>query len=382
MSSDRLAPLHGTVSNPSRTPRNEVGGLAVFEGVLMRSRTGFAIAVRRRDGRIELSQFPFASLVSRSRTLGLPVLRGAAALGEMMVIGTRALRYSSAMSEEEEEPEPSSLGRVIVLSLGLMMALLVLLPNLLASISIGLFSPGLVEADHPFLFNVVSGLWRLIAILVYIAAISLNDDIRRVFEYHGAEHKAVLALEEGRDVTVDRARRHDTLHPRCGTTLLALIAIVAIPVFALLDVVLHHSISGYPEWHYIPRKLVQVGGHLLVAPLAIGIGFELIKHCSRQPGRWYSRALLWPGFLLQRLTTRQPNDEQLEVAIAALLGALAIGPHDRQTRTWSIRGLEDDPSAPGYRPRSPARPAASGTGSALEDSGEQTDGKGTANDPE
>lgn len=381
MSSDRLAPLHGTVSNPSRTPRNEVGGLAVFEGVLMRSRTGFAIAVRRRDGRIKLSQFPFASLISRSRTMGLPVLRGAAALGEMMVIGTRALRYSSAMVDDEE-PEESSLGRVIVLSLALMMALLVLLPNVLASISIGLFAPGIVEADHPFLFNVVSGLWRLIAILVYIAAISINSDIRRVFEYHGAEHKAVLALEEGGDVTVDRARRHDTLHPRCGTTLLALIAIVAVPVFALLDVALHLYVSGYPDWHYVPRKVAQVGGHLLVAPLAIGIGFELIKHCSRRPRRWYSRVLLWPGFLLQRLTTRQPNDEQIEVAIAALLGALAIGPHDRRMRTWSILGLEDDPSAPGYRPRSPARPAAPGTGSALEESVDQTDGKGTVNGSE
>lgn len=366
------APIHfeGSIPNASRTPRNEVGGLAVFEGVLMRSRTGFAIAVRRKNGAITVRQFPYASLVYKRRGWGFPVVRGAAALAEMMVIGTRALRYSSDMIDESQEEErketsPKRLAFLLFNSLLMVAALFVLLPNVGASAImhytvlndwLNLSEPGNAEADYPFLFNIISGVIRLALLAAYILGLAISPDIRRVFQYHGAEHKSVLALEEGKDVSVARAREHDTIHPRCGTTLLALAAILSIIVFAAADEILRLYVSGYPGWHYVLQKSIQLGAHLVALPLIIGLSFELVKYCGRRWDLKWCRWMLWPGLLFQRLTTRQPDDHQLEVAIVALFGALAIPSYERGIRTYTVRGLEDDESAPGYVPQSPARP--------------------------
>ncbi len=361
----------------------------------MRSRTGFAIAIRHRDGTITLRQIPLAALSARKGPLGLPVVRGAAALGDMMLIGTQALRYSSNLLEDEEdrirgkktEDRPSNLPAIIAWSLGLMLLLLVLIPNLLSNV-VGswLGANHLFETDHPLLFNLLAGVMRLFVIVVYILAISLNHEVRRVFEYHGAEHKAVSNLGEGRDVTVGRARIHDTLHPRCGTTLLALVAIVSVFAFSITDYLIATRISGFPNWHFIIQKFVQIGGHLLILPIVLGLAFELVKYCARNLRSSFSRVVLAPGFFLQRLTTRQPDDLQLEVAISALFAALAISSRDREIKTWRIRGLEFDESAPGFVPQSPARPAPastspeeSGMGSALDIGAEDSLRKGTAN---
>lgn len=367
------SPIHfeGTIPNESGTPRNEVGGLAVFEGVMMRSRTGFAIAQRLPDGTITLTQFPFASLIQRSRTLRLPFLRGATSLSEMMLIGTRAMNFAAATLDpapaKEDESRGARLGLLILGSLAAMVLLLVVLPNLIVTFAgeaTGLSSVmdadgagGFNELDHPILYNLMTGGVRLLILTGYVAVLSLSADIRRVFEYHGAEHKAVLALEEGRDVTVDRARRHDTLHPRCGTMFLALLAIVSIIGFATGDSFLMLHVSGYPDWSLPWRKCAQFLIHLAILPILVSAVFEFIKFAGSRADRRWVRVLMWPGFLLQRLTTRQPDDRQLEVAIVALFGALAIPRHQRSVETYVVRGLEDDETAPGFVAKSPARPA-------------------------
>jgi uncharacterized protein YqhQ len=352
-----------------------VGGIALFGGVLMLSRTGFAIALRRKDGRISLRQVPFTTFWKRSgrrkRFERFPLLRGAMMHLDMMEIGTKGLRYSSLADEkhmeEPEELDSRRLTMILLSSLLALMGLLVFLPNLLTEF-LGLLAhwSGFLsseamlwfdEAESPIFFNLMAGLIRIGLLLGYVLLLSFDADIRRVFQYHGAEHKAVLALEENRDVTVDRARIHDTLHPRCGTTFLALACLVAVVVFAISDSLLPMLIGSYFERGWFERKFIQLLAHAVMLPVVVGLSFEVLRYCARRTRKPLCRAALWPGFLLQRLTTRHPNDEQLEVAIVALFGALAISPADRDVQRYVVRGLEDDPSAPGYIPRSPARPA-------------------------
>ncbi len=367
------SPIHfdGLIPNASRTPRHEVGGLAVFEGVLMRSRTGFAIAVRREDGAVTVRQFPYASLIQKRRAFGVPFIRGTAALAEMMMLGTRALRYSSSLldndePETEEESSPGRLAFLLTTSLAMMAVVFVAVPEAAAALLFHLpplsdwleIGQGVyTSADYPFLFNLAAGFFRLLVLVGYVASLSFSEEIRRVLQYHGAEHKAVSALEAGRDVTVGRARLHDTLHPRCGTTLLAVLALLAIPIFAIVDTLLRLYVSGYPGWPILGQKAAQVFAHLLVLPFVVGAGFETVKYCARRIDTKWCRWVLWPGMLFQRLTTRQPDDRQLEVAIIALFSALAIHPGEIRISTYTVRGLEDDDTAPGYVKRSPARPA-------------------------
>lgn len=259
------------------------------------------------------------------------------------------------------------MGMLVLTSLVMLVFLLVVLPSLLsAALPHGLAMAGLIAGDAvgsyskagaPLLINLLEGIVRLLVIAGYILLISFDREVRRVFQYHGAEHKAVLALEEGRDVTVGRARGHDTLHPRCGTTFLALLAVVGVVVFFLSDVALAAMFPALAEWPALSQRLAGLGLHILLLPLLIGLCFELIRVAARNQRQRAYRWLLLPGFLLQRLTTRHPNDHQLEVAIVALFGALAIPAWQRKQREWVIRGLEDDESAPGYVQRSPARPA-------------------------
>lgn len=363
--------FHGVIPNASRTPRNEVGGLALFDGVLMRSRTGFATAIRRPDGLIHIRQVPLLTLVERRRVGRIPLLRGAMSLLEMMIIGTKALRESTRPEEDDTPVDPDfesrRMGILLTISIGILVALLILLPVLaslllpLVVTTLGLLGPeaaaSLNKVDSPVVMNLFESVVRIVLILIYLAAISLDGEVRRVFQYHGAEHKAVLALEEGRDVTVDRARRHDTLHPRCGTTFLALLVLASVLVFFFSDILLATAIGGYSEWGGFRRRMAEILLHLILLPFLIGLCFELIRFAARHQGHRFFRALLWPGFVLQRFTTRHPNDHQLEVAIVALFGALAISPAQREAKDWIVRGLEDDESAPGYVPQSPARPA-------------------------
>lgn len=358
--------------------RLELGGQAVIEGVLMRSREGYAVALRRPEGRIVVRQVPWRSFSRRLPLLKFPVVRGVVSLLEMMTIGTRALHWSamefeaglrrkrSPSPDDEEDaaavagPGRLHLAGLIALSLGVAVFLVVVAPSLLAALT-ALLLPlhwyaewrgtlGFSEENHPLAYNVLSGAFRAAILLGYIWLIARNDDVRRVFQYHGAEHKAVRAYEEGVEVTVGRAQAHDTLHPRCGTTFLAVVVLISIVAFAAASASLVAFVGGYPDWGWWQRKGLAFLSHLAVLPLVAGISFELMKFCARHAKKRPCAWILWPGYRLQRLTTRRPDDYQVEVAIVAMLAALAIQPEDRTPQEYVVRGLHDDPSAPGFVP--------------------------------
>lgn len=370
-------PIHfeGCLPNASGTPRGEVGGLAVPSGVMMLSRTGYAIAVRRPDGAVALRQVPFRSL-RRGQKKGTGFLRNAGAALEQFELSRRGLREAQDfLGQEGATPEQansggeqkeSSLGIVLLAAV----AAFVLLPNLLTeALGVLLGQRALLsESASPVLFHLISGGLRILLLVGYLGSLFLNPGMRNIFHYHGAEHKAVLALEEGRDVTVARARRHDTLHRRCGTNFVALLLVLAIIAFPLLDVAWALVLAGWADWHWLGRKVVQLATQGASLPLLALAALELLRWAARQSHTRWGRVIFAPGFALQRLTTQQPSDAQLEVAIVALFGALAISPADRRARDYVVAGLEDDETAPGYRPRSPARPAAAdsppGTGEA------------------
>jgi len=355
-------------------PIDELGGQALVEGVLMRSRYGYAVAVRQGVSRICVRQVPFRSITLSLRFLRLPVIRGAVALLEMLAIGTRALHWSAEMAfgpTTREKAKKDTLPRTarealrqsqllgtVAISFLLVVAMVVIFPNLFAWLT-ALLPPltnwaegrgtlGFSEENHPIAFNLVAGIYRAAIIVGYVAIIARHRDIRRVFQYHGAEHKAVLACEEGLELTVQNAQRHDTLHPRCGTSFIAVVVLLSIIAFSLSSAVLARYVSGFPDWNFLSRKGMTILVHVMLLPIIAGFGYELMKFCAANVQKLPCRVLLAPGLWFQRLTTRQPDARQVEVAIVALLAALDIEPDWKDRREYVVSGLTDDPSAPGY----------------------------------
>jgi uncharacterized protein YqhQ len=288
------------------SPRDApVGGQAVLEGVMMRGVSTWAVAVRREDdGAVDVQSFPLVSWTKRSRLLRLPIVRGVVALAESLRIGFKALGISAnAQLAEDEEPISGPMWALsMVLGLGLAVGLFFVVPVALTS----LFKDQLGSA---FLFWLVEGVVRTVIFLAYLALLSRVRDLRRVFEYHGAEHKTISCFEAGEPLTAERAQRYSRLHPRCGTSFLLIVMIVAIFVFAPL---------GLPDWYLL------VASRILGVPLIAGLSFEVIKFAGRNRRKGWVRTLMWPGMQLQKLTTREPDLAQLAVAIAALEAVLAV----------------------------------------------------------
>ncbi len=297
-----------------------VGGQAVLEGVMMRGVRSWAVAVRkpspdqldgegvREDlndpprGEIAVETFPVKTVMKRHRVLRLPVIRGVIALGESLGIGFKALGISAnAQMPEEEEPISggvwiATIVFALALSVGLFFIVPVTLTNLIKD-----------ELGSAVLFWIVEGILRTLIFLGYLVLISRLRDLRRVFEYHGAEHKTISCYEAGLDLTPENAKRFSRLHPRCGTSFLLIVMIVAIFVFSPLGLM--------PWWALIVSRIVGI-------PLIIGISFELIKLAGKHRRKRWVKALIWPGMKLQLLTTREPDLTQLAVAIAAMESVL------------------------------------------------------------
>jgi uncharacterized protein YqhQ len=277
----------------------------VLEGVMMRGVSTWAVGVRKEEtGEIDVQSFPLVSWTRRHRLLRLPVVRGVVALVESLGIGFKALGISAnAQLDEDEEPISGGMwAGTIVVALLFAVGLFFVVPVGVTS----LFKDALGSA---FLFWLVEGLLRTAIFLGYIALISRLRELRRVFEYHGAEHKTISCYEAGEPLTPANAARYSRLHPRCGTSFLLIVMIVAIFVFAPL---------GLPEWYLL------VGSRIVGVPLIAGLSFEVIKWAGRNRARGWVRGLMWPGMQLQKLTTREPDAEQLAVAIAALDAVLAV----------------------------------------------------------
>ncbi len=283
---------------------SNVGGQAVLEGVMMRSPSNWALAVRKPDGEIAELNRPIRSLMARHRVFRLPIIRGVVALGESLRLGFRALNISvnTQLPDGEEDISAGTWTGTIVLALAMAIGLFFLLPVAVTT----LFRDALPNA---VVFVVVEKLIRIAIFLAYLWAVSRLKDLQRVFEYHGAEHKTISCYEAGVPLTPENAQRFSRLHPRCGTSFLLIVMIVAVVVFAPL---------GTPEWYWL--LISRVVG----IPLVAGLAFEVIKWFGRNRSKRWARALMLPGMKLQLLTTREPDLGQLAVAIAALETVLAV----------------------------------------------------------
>ncbi|WP_177503639.1 DUF1385 domain-containing protein [Anaerosinus sp.] len=278
------------------TAKPTVGGQAVIEGVMMRGPEYVATAVREPSGKINVKTEKVSSITQRYPILKKPMLRGVVALGESLILGLKSLSYSAKMAGEEgEELTDREILMTMVFSLGLAIVLFVIIPTAAAKYIHS-------SITDPMWLNLAEGGLRMLIFLAYIYGISRLKDIQRVFQYHGAEHKTIHAYEAGEKLTVENVQKHSTLHPRCGTAFLLIVMIVSIIMFAFL---------GWPDlW-------LRILSRVILLPVVAGVSYEIIKIAGHSSNTFIRLAIL-PGLWLQKITTNQPDDEQVEVAIQAL----------------------------------------------------------------
>jgi uncharacterized protein YqhQ len=290
-----------------------VGGQAVLEGVMMRAPHSYCVAVRKPDGEIVTEQAPLARMSEKYKIFKYPVIRGVGTLWQAMTLGLRALRFSTnvllqdpqqAGKEPQKEVPGWAIAANLVFTFGMFIFMYKFVPLLLVT---------KLQKLYPVLagrvaFNLADGVIRMAIFLAFMFGISLLKDIRRVFEYHGAEHKVVFNFESGQPVTVANAQRFTTFHPRCGTSFLFVVLILAIPIYTLI-----------PFDGFLPRFLSRIA----LLPLLAGLSYEVIRFAAKRRGSLLA-TLAAPGLWLQRITTKPPADDQTAVAIRALEGAMAL----------------------------------------------------------
>ncbi len=316
MFSGRSCPEEGRslchASSPAgREEPMRVGGQAVIEGVMMRSPHSMAVAVRKPNGKIAVKRERLTFFSDHHSFAKLPLIRGVMTLLSALVLGIRALNFSAnqALSESEGEKEPGpwtmSLTFAVALCFGVFLFFLV---PLFLTKWLRFVIPPLSESG--ILFNLVDGVIRLAIFLAYLWAISFSKEIRRVFQYHGAEHKSIFAFESGVDLVIDRVRGFGCLHPRCGTSFLLIVMVVSILIFALIP---HHLPFGY-----------KVASRVIFIPLIAGLSYEIIRFTDKRREMQGFKYLIKPGLWLQRLTAQEPSGDQIEVAIRALQEVLEL----------------------------------------------------------
>ena len=285
---------------PKKITDLAVGGQAVIEGVMMRDANKTATAVRLPNGNIEVETHDVTSIRDRYPILNLPLIRGSVIMIESLVIGMRALSFSAqAAGEEEEQMTKKEVTMTILFALVLASVLFIVIPTGAAHLAAA-------YTDDPIVFNLIEGGIRLLVFLLYIWGISFMGGIRRVFQYHGAEHKTIHCYEAGEALTVENVQKFPRLHPRCGTNFLLIVMVVAI-VF--------HVFFGWPDlW-------LRILSRLAVLPVVAGVSYEIIRFAGRSENR-IVRIMITPGLWLQYLTTRPPADEMVEVAIESLKAVL------------------------------------------------------------
>src|SRR6187402_1990227 len=289
------------------------GGQAVLEGVMMRSPSSWAVAIRTPEGEITEVVQDVSSPMQRRKVWRLPVIRGVVALGESLAIGFRALAISANVASQERDENGEiqtqiSRGQIIfsfAIAIGFALALFKVGPALLTS---------WLPVESTELFVIVEGLIRVGVFIAYILLISLLPDLRRVFQYHGAEHKAINALEAGAELTPQNVQKFSLIHPRCGTAFLLWVMVIAIFVFAFI---------GQPSWPWL------IASRILLLPVIAGLAYAVIRFAGKHTDNRFLMTLLAPGLWLQRLTTREPSLDQLEVSIRALREVLRLEGQER-----------------------------------------------------
>lgn len=287
------------------------GGQALIEGVMMRGKHTQAMCARLEDGRIVSEVEEFTLLSQRNKFLGLPLVRGVCSMIDSLISGMQAIVWSTNVSlaedEEEEELSPMEIAVTLIISLGLGVLLFFLLPVVIAH-----FLQPLIPGN--FLQNIFEGIVRVAVFLLYLVLITRMKEIRRVFQYHGAEHKTIHCYEAGEELTPENAMKHTRLHPRCGTSFLFIVMVISIFVFALVGV------ENF-AWRLLSR--------VILLPVIAGVSYEVLRFCGKHMDKAWVRAIAWPGMQLQRLTTAEPDRSMLEVAIHSL---------------QKVRAREEDPA--------------------------------------
>ncbi len=274
------------------------GGQAIIEGVMMRHGNKIAAAVRKPDNEIVFQEREYIPLSKRYKVLGWMFIRGTISLFEMMIQGFKCLMFSAdiAMEQEARKPKDWEMYLTFLISFSIAIFFFVVVPAFF-------FTKIKFYIDNLILLNVLEGLVRLGMFLGFLSATLFMADMRRVYMYHGAEHKTVFAWESGEELTVENVKKYSTRHPRCGTSFILFVMIVSILVFSLL---------GRPD--FLHRVLYKI----LLLPVVSGISYEAIRYTGKHSHLKLVQLLSWPGLMLQRITTREPSDDQLEVAIAAM----------------------------------------------------------------
>ena len=274
------------------------GGQAIIEGVMMRHGNKIAAAVRKPDKEIVFQERYYVPVTKRYKLLGLMFVRGSVTLIEMMIIGMKTLLFSAevALAEEDVKPQTWQLAISILISVATSLFFFIIVPAYCFALLRDMVA-------NTILLNIIEGCIRLGLFLCFLGATLLMEDMRRVFMYHGAEHKTVFAWEHGQELTVENVKNYSTRHPRCGTSFILVVMIVSILVFSLL---------GRPD--FLHRILYK----LLLLPVVSGISYEVIRFTGKRIEWRWVQILSWPGLLFQRITTREPTDDQIEVAIAAM----------------------------------------------------------------
>jgi len=323
-----------------------IGGQAVIEGVMMRSPHFLAIAVRKPDNRILIKEQPWKGVADRFPILKKPFLRGVVTLIESMVNGIEALSYSANVAvvndpESKDKPEEISgfaMFTSILFAFLMGMALFVAAPHYLTVLvgRAGLFTAGI---ENP-LFHLVDGFIKVVFLVSYVFLIALMKDVKRVFQYHGAEHKSIYAFENGDDLTVENAKKYTTLHPRCGTSFLLFLLVISILVFSILFPLI--NATSFSTNAILNHAVLIVFKIALMMPVA-GISYEFIRMSANHMDNPLFKVLIYPGLILQKLTTREPTDEQLEIALASLKRVLLLekDPTSVSTQELEFASLAD-----------------------------------------
>lgn len=312
-----------------------VGGQAVIEGVMMRGPERLATAIRRKDGTIELKITPFVSITQRVRFLGLPIVRGFVSLIEMLKIGISTLTFSADRYELDLKAEEEAKGKVVkeksklnakieeitsyIIAFGLAFLLFGMLPYLL--------SDWLKLSKQDFYFNLFAGSLRIVFFVLYVWLISLLSDVRRLFQYHGAEHKNVNAYEHDTPLNISQIQSWTTIHPRCGTSFMFFVLLIGILIFSITDTLVSIFLlkGPLPVW-------LRLGYHFLMIPIISGVSYEVLKFSGRNLNHPLVKLMTIPGMALQRITTQPPDDQMVETALVAMKAALDMDYSEYQVR--------------------------------------------------
>jgi len=289
--------------------KHDVGGQAVIEGVMMRSKRNIVTAVRKK-GKIIYKK---DKIKRKSKIAQFFFIRGIVNLIEMLIIGIKTLNWSAAQQvEEEEELSNWAIALTMIIAFAFAIALFMLLPYVLT------YLIGIKETNNPLWFNVINGIIKAGILVLYVYLISLMKDIRRVFQYHGAEHKAVFCYEDNKKLTIENAKKYSTLHPRCGTAFLMIVIIIGIFLFSFIPSIVNNIYPSINTIHWLLKRTILFISRIFLLPIVAGFAYEILKFSAKHQDNPIFRTLTLPGLWIQKITTKKPSKRQLEVAIAAL----------------------------------------------------------------